>query len=315
MQWLGLMRRLGERLKSEREAQGIKLEDLSARTRVSVRLLSAIESEDFDQLPGGVFNVSFVRQYARHVGLDEDEIVAEFNEIARPGELKLIDREQDPASGIQPPPGVSLAERFVEYARRYQLTPPVALTLVLVMIATGVMFSNWDWDSGFSSVTDLLPRRSKTLAQDTEAPALSAEEAARVSNLPPSPPPAPPKAVRVLLEMSATVWIRASADEERQFQRTFQAGDSRVIEGDESVRLLIGNAGAVAAKLNGEPLPRFGGSGQVRRVLLTPAGMEIIFPPKKPEGSEKSTPVRAGSETLNPSDTADPVLAGVHPSN
>ena len=98
MQWLGLMRRLGERLKSEREAQGIKLEDLSARTRVSVRLLSAIESEDFDQLPGGVFNVSFVRQYARHVGLDEDEIVAEFNEIARPGELKLIDLEQDAAS-------------------------------------------------------------------------------------------------------------------------------------------------------------------------------------------------------------------------
>ena len=119
----------------------------------------------------------------------------------------------------------------------------------------------------------------------------------------------------MLLEISATVWIRASADEERQFQRTFQAGDSRVIEADASVRLLIGNAGAVAAKLNGEPLPRFGGSGQVRRVLLTPAGMEIIFPPKKPEASDESTPVRAGSEPPASSDTAEPVLAGVRPSN
>ena len=303
------MAQLGERLKSERESRNIALEDLSAKTCVSVRLLSAIENEDFDQLPGGLFNVSFVRQYARYVGLDEDEIVAEFNEIARPNELKYSELEQDLAAGA------TFAERFVEYARRHQFTPPVALTLVLVLIAAGVMFSNWDWDSGFSSVADLLPRPRGTAGQSTGAPDLTAEEAARVTNLPPSPPPAPPKAVRVLLEMNARVWIDASADEERVFRREFQAGDSRVIEADRSVRLHVGNAGAVAAKLNGEPLPAFGGSGQVRRVLLTPAGMEIIQPAQKPEASEGSTPVRAGSDAPVSSDTAEPVLAGVQPSN
>ena len=306
------MSRLGERLQSEREARGIKLEDIAARTCVSVRLLSAIENEEFDKLPGGVFNVAFVRQYARYVGLDEDQVVAEFNEIARPDEFKLIDLEQG-GVGATHSAGASFAERMVEYAHRYQFTPPVALTLVLVLIAAGVMFSNWDWESGFSSVADLLPRRGDTPASNGDAPPLPLEATAIMANVPTAPPP--PKAVRVLLEMTDTVWIRASADEQRVFQRTFQAGDSRVIEADASVRLLVGNAGAVAAKLNGQPLSPFGGRGQVRRVLLTPAGMEIIRPPEKPKATDDSTPVRADSETPAASDTAEPVLAGVHPSN
>lgn len=300
------MAQLGERLKSERQERGITLEDLSAHTCVSVSLLSAIENEDFDELPGGLFNVSFVRQYARYVGLDEDEIVAEFNEVARPQELKYWDQKQDAAVGA------SFTGRLVEYAQRHQFTPPVALTLVLALIAAGVMLSNWDWNSGFSSVADLLPRPGGIAGQDANVPELAEEEAARVANLPPFPPPAPPKPVRVLLEMTAKVWIDASADEERVFRRIFRAGDSKVIEADESVFLLLGNAGAVSAKLNGEPLPPFGGSGQVRRVLLTPAGMEIIQPLKKPDTSQDSAPVRAGSDTpVVSSDTAEPVLAGV----
>ena len=305
------MSRFGERLQSEREARGIKLEDIAARTCVSVRLLSAIENEEFDELPGGVFNVAFVRQYARYAGLDEDQVVAEFNEIARPEALKLIDLEQG-AAGATHGAGASFAERMVEYARRYQFTPPVALTLVLALIAAGVIFSTWDWESGFSSVTDLLPRPGGTPASNTGAP-LPLEATSTAANGPAAP--APPKAVRVLLEITDTVWIRASADEQRVFQRTFQAGDSRVIEADATVHLLVGNAAAVAAKLNGQPLSRFGGRGQVRRVLLTPAGMEIIRPPEKRKATDDSTPVRADSETPAYSDTAEPVLAGVHPSN
>ena len=299
------MGRLGERLRSEREARGIELEDLSAQTCLSVYLLSAIEREDFDKLPGGIFNVAFVRQYAHYVGLDEDEVVAEFNRIARPDELKLIERANDPDRGT----AATFTERLSEFLHRYQVTAPVGLTAVLALVAVGVIAGQWDWENGFSSVTDLLPGppESGTVQAPVETPSM-------VANRPPTPPPAPPKPVQVLLKISDTVWIRASSDGKRVFQRTFRAGESRAIEANESVRLLVGNAGAISVELNGEPMPRFGDRGQVRRILLTLSGMVIVPPPQQPGDGRPSTPVRARNEA-SPVGSAEPVLAGVRSAN
>ncbi|MBI3666845.1 MAG: helix-turn-helix domain-containing protein, partial [Acidobacteria bacterium] len=61
----GQMGDFGENLRQERLARGVSLEDISAYTKISVRLLQAVEDEDFDRLPGGIFNINFVRQYAR----------------------------------------------------------------------------------------------------------------------------------------------------------------------------------------------------------------------------------------------------------
>ena len=72
------MRSFGEDLRSEREARGITLEDISASSRIPVPVLEAIERDEFDRLPGGLFNVSFVRQYASAVGLNQDEVVDAF---------------------------------------------------------------------------------------------------------------------------------------------------------------------------------------------------------------------------------------------
>src|SRR5580692_3636985 len=68
----------GEGLKREREMRGVTLDEISAATRIATRFLRAIESESWDQLPGGVFNRGFVRAVARYLGLDEENIVAEY---------------------------------------------------------------------------------------------------------------------------------------------------------------------------------------------------------------------------------------------
>jgi cytoskeletal protein RodZ len=68
----------GEHLKREREMRGVSLEEISAATRISTRFLEAIEGEQWDQLPGGVFNRGFIRAIARFLGLDEDSLVAEY---------------------------------------------------------------------------------------------------------------------------------------------------------------------------------------------------------------------------------------------
>ena len=66
---------IGEQLRLAREERGIPLRDISDETRISIRYLEAIESGDFKRLPGGIFNRSFVRAYARCIGYDEKEAI------------------------------------------------------------------------------------------------------------------------------------------------------------------------------------------------------------------------------------------------
>ncbi|MCH8266788.1 MAG: helix-turn-helix domain-containing protein [Acidobacteria bacterium] len=68
----------GKNLATEREARGISLEDISEYTKIGVRMLKAIEAERFDLLPGGIFNKSYVRQYARYLGLNEEQVTSEY---------------------------------------------------------------------------------------------------------------------------------------------------------------------------------------------------------------------------------------------
>lgn len=68
----------GEKLKLEREKRKITLEQISNSTKIGTRMLQALEEDRFNQLPGGIFNKGFVRAYARFVGLDEDQTVADY---------------------------------------------------------------------------------------------------------------------------------------------------------------------------------------------------------------------------------------------
>jgi cytoskeletal protein RodZ len=70
---------IGEKLRLEREAHGIALRDISEQTRISMRYLEAIESDDYRRLPGGIFNRSFIRAYAKFIGFDEQEAIDEYN--------------------------------------------------------------------------------------------------------------------------------------------------------------------------------------------------------------------------------------------
>ena len=83
-QGLTPMSAFGENLRREREMRGVSLEEISFATKISMRILDAIEREEFSKLPGGIFSRSFIRSYARYLGLDEDRVVAEFQHAAQP---------------------------------------------------------------------------------------------------------------------------------------------------------------------------------------------------------------------------------------
>jgi cytoskeletal protein RodZ len=74
---------IGEQLRHAREERGIPLREISDQTRISVRYLEAIEMNDYKRLPGGIFNRSFVKAYARYVGYDEKEAVEAYTRYMR----------------------------------------------------------------------------------------------------------------------------------------------------------------------------------------------------------------------------------------
>ena len=66
-------------LASIRRNRGLTLEQISQNTKISVRALQAIEEGEFKKLPGGIYNTSYIRQYARAIEFDESELLAYYH--------------------------------------------------------------------------------------------------------------------------------------------------------------------------------------------------------------------------------------------
>src|SRR5256886_9936115 len=74
---------IGEKLRLARETRGIALRDISEQTRISMRYLEAIEADDYRRLPGGIFNRSFIRAYAKFIGYDENDAIEDYARTMR----------------------------------------------------------------------------------------------------------------------------------------------------------------------------------------------------------------------------------------
>jgi cytoskeletal protein RodZ len=68
----------GEHLKHEREVRGVSLQEISAATCIHVRFLEAMENGQWVKLPGGAFNRGFIRTVSRFLGLDEEQMIADY---------------------------------------------------------------------------------------------------------------------------------------------------------------------------------------------------------------------------------------------
>ena len=133
----------GERLRKEREQRGITLDDVSLSTKIGTRMLRALEEEQFDQLPGGIFNKGFVRAYARHLGIDEQQAVSDYLEAA--GESISVNKieavAQAPAERPKPvaPPPPAVGRQDSAAAN----LPWGKLAIVLLLVALGL--SLWSY--------------------------------------------------------------------------------------------------------------------------------------------------------------------------
>jgi len=119
----------GERLRRERETRGVSLDEIAATTKIGTRLLRALEDGQFDLLPGGIFNKNYVRAYARHLGIDEEQAVADYLQAAHeaPPDVKLIAHQNSAMHG-----------RFGSESASTRGFPLLPVLILLVVIVGGV---------------------------------------------------------------------------------------------------------------------------------------------------------------------------------
>ena len=83
----GRVSEFGDKFRKAREQKELSLDDVSNVTKISARMLQAIEQEHFDQLPGGVFNKGFIRAYAKHLGLNSEDAVNDYLACLRQAQI------------------------------------------------------------------------------------------------------------------------------------------------------------------------------------------------------------------------------------
>ena len=156
----------GTRLKRERESRGIALDDVSIATKISLRMLRALEDEKFDQLPGGIFNKGFVRAYARHLGMNEEQAVADYLEAA--GETAV-------PQNVQPPENIPVPPKPPKEPHTAEI--PWGL-LAILLLAAAVILSLWSYRTRASSTGAASPEVAPPPAQSVSAqPAVTAQPA------------------------------------------------------------------------------------------------------------------------------------------
>ncbi len=109
------------------------------------------------------------------------------------------------------------------------------------------------------------------------------------------PPPAVPSSAPIQLVISATgpVWVTAVADGKTVVSELMNAGTSKIVDATGAARLRLGSAGAASITFNGKKLEPFGGVGEVRSVMFTPEGAQVIsLTSPKVEPSTNPDPLR-----------------------
>ncbi len=284
----------GERMQREREMRGITLEEIAESTKIGTRSLRALEGEDFDKLPGGIFNKGFVRAYARYLGIDEEQAVTDF--MAAYGDYQ----QQQPQAA--------------EESKPEEEAPPASLNLLVVggaVVVLVLFLAIWGFHDRLSGAASRIAHRFRRVPAAQAPNTVAAAPTSAPSTAPASQPiVAPPAALgavpdpaaaaadplsgktanaaasepaKTTPEMAAAgrefvlqvharqdAWVKIKADDELLMEGVLK-GD-KTIHAKQKVVFTTGNAAAIELSFNGEPQPTLGADNQVKTVVFTPDG-------------------------------------------
>ena len=289
----------GEYLRREREMRGVSLEEISTATKISIRFLQAIENEELSKLPGGIFTRSFVRTYARYLGLDEERVLADC-QLA--GQHKPeVDIRRITANRARPNgaasrtriiallmAGVLLAIGYVLFRHSRRVMEQQSSTPMVTAPSTTAPGTNPPPTAApVQPSTPAQPENNPSLpATSTSPPAGAATAPGTLPGGAPSPgakanPPnqsatseaTSPVAAHtdLVLQVAATerAWVAVDADGKTVLQKVLNPNEVENLKALDSFDVTMGNAQGVVLTLNGETLKPLGRRGEVKSIHLT----------------------------------------------
>ena len=291
----------GEKLRLEREKRAITLEQISLSTKIGMRMLQALEEEKFNQLPGGIFNKGFVRAYAKHVGLDEDQAVADYLEASGEGAAAKADAEmeaeiappepREPIPSRQLPWGlfaavlllVALALWF--WSRRQhennnnneehpgQSSAPTATQKPAPNSAPGASAGSPRTPVGDANSTQTsVPAKEEEGPLTKPVPASEKNAATTTAKIAPATPATGEFTVVILAREDS--WISITADGKPIIEETLVAEDQRAVHAQKEVIIKAGNTGALDFVFNGKKLNSQGDYGEVKTLTFRSTGLQ-----------------------------------------
>jgi helix-turn-helix protein/uncharacterized protein DUF4115 len=255
----------GEILKRERELREVTLNEVTVATRIPPRFLEAFEREEWEKLPGGVFNRGFVRAIARYLGLNEENLLSEY----------------DLAYGEQQTVAPPLMEDRIPSPPKWIL---VAAVLGIVLVATGLIASGrYGWKR---YVTHRAARRAALSAELSGSPSAgmptghSGEAGASGSSgsgsVPPSPgSPAVPAArvtpshLELSISTSEVTRVRVVADGRVVLDARLPARETRHLAARNQFAVSAARPSAVLLELNGQAMPWHGSGAASGTMMLS----------------------------------------------
>lgn len=249
---------VGETLTRAREARGLSVEDVSAQTRIRGGLIRQIEADDFNGCGGAVYARGHLRSLAKAIGIDAEELVAEFDRS----------HADEPAPALVPVPAVDPHEAARADRKAPNWTAAMAVALVVICVLAGI------------SLIGNRHSSSHNTAGHTNPPVSPAPSSAAPSSPPAASPPAgsvarvrTDLAIALIRVTSDRTWMSVSTLSGRLlFQGLLASGQQRLFKDAHGLRLTIGNAPAVDLVANGRDLGSPRSQGNVAHVTIARGG-------------------------------------------
>lgn len=247
---------LGQFLKRERVQKRISLRDLSKMTRVREGFLRAIEENRLELLPSSIYIKGFLSAYAKAVGLPPREVLSRYE-----GSLK---RESVISSEVKSEKEPS--ERFLRNGK------PIWLISGVIAISLLISYFLHPYLSG----------------PPIESPPSQPEVREIISPLPITPTlsvSSVGKREPFSIELRAVeeTWVQIQINGQPKREVLYKPGEENSFQALDRIELLVGNGGGLDIVFNGKVLQRFGRSGEVIRLVVTPEGVK-----KKKRGEDRS---------------------------
>ncbi len=275
----------GACIRRERELRGFSIQDVHRATRIPVKILVALEADDYESLPQEAFVKGYIKACCKFMGLDETDLLLRYELYIK----ENAPREKAPESEREPAP---LAERPSALNSRNV----VGLLLVVgLLIITGFYFLRGRGGDE-ALVKSRLPaagtvESEKSGSEGQKAPAPTGPSGAKPSEEAAVPAPGAGKAEEPLaqhplaersaveeaaaapghvLKVIATdkVWIRFAIDGRKPFEVLFRKGEDRHWLMKKGVSLVIGNAAGATIVFDGKPVTLPKEEGRVIRLNL-----------------------------------------------